>query len=65
LLLWALPRLNHQAHNRQTQFQSTLARLNTIHNLYYYQDLMAGMREAIEQGVFAEFKQWFYKMQNA
>ncbi|VVM26079.1 tRNA-guanine transglycosylase (EC [uncultured Gammaproteobacteria bacterium] len=39
------------------------ARLNTIHNLYYYQDLMAGMREAIEQGVFAEFKQWFYKMQ--
>jgi queuine/archaeosine tRNA-ribosyltransferase len=36
------------------------ARLNTIHNLYYYQDLMAGMREAIEQGVFAEFKQWFF-----
>ena len=31
------------------------ARLNTIHNLYYYQELMAGMRKAIEQGKFAEF----------
>ena len=31
------------------------ARLNTIHNLYYYQVLMAGMRAAIEQGKFAEF----------
>ncbi|MGI9331092.1 MAG: tRNA guanosine(34) transglycosylase Tgt [Gammaproteobacteria bacterium] len=26
------------------------ARLNTIHNLYYYQSLMAGMRAAIEAG---------------
>ncbi len=31
------------------------ARLNTIHNLYYYQKLMAGIRAAIEQGKFAEF----------
>jgi queuine tRNA-ribosyltransferase len=31
------------------------ARLNTIHNLYYYQELMAGIRRAIEQGKFAEF----------
>jgi queuine tRNA-ribosyltransferase len=31
------------------------ARLNTIHNLYYYQELMAGIRAAIEQGKFAEF----------
>lgn len=26
------------------------AQLNTIHNLHYYQQLMAGLREAIEQG---------------
>ena len=31
------------------------ARLNTIHNLFYYQELMAGIRAAIEQGRFAEF----------
>ena len=31
------------------------ARLNTIHNLYYYQALMAGIRAAIEQGKFSEF----------
>jgi len=31
------------------------ARLNTIHNLHYYQELMAGMRSAIEQGKFTEF----------
>jgi queuine tRNA-ribosyltransferase len=37
------------------------AQLNTIHNLFYYQQLMAGMRAAIESGRFeafvAEFKQ--------
>lgn len=31
------------------------ARLNTIHNLYYYQDLMRLIREAIEQGRFETF----------
>jgi queuine tRNA-ribosyltransferase len=31
------------------------ARLNTIHNLYYYQQLMAGMRSAIERGDFVDF----------
>jgi queuine tRNA-ribosyltransferase len=33
------------------------SRLNTLHNLHYYQELMAGMRTAIEQGRFAEYKQ--------
>ncbi|SMN12157.1 tRNA-guanine transglycosylase [uncultured Candidatus Thioglobus sp.] len=41
------------------------ARLNTIHNLYYYQDLMLAMRTAIENNTFAEFKQNFYAMQKA
>ena len=29
--------------------------LLTWHNLTYYQDLMAGMRRAIEAGAFADF----------
>jgi queuine tRNA-ribosyltransferase len=33
------------------------SRLNTLHNLHYYQELMAGMRLAIEQNQFTEFKQ--------
>lgn len=33
------------------------ARLNTIHNLHYYQQLMAGMRLAIERDEFTAFKQ--------
>ncbi|MFA6040482.1 MAG: tRNA guanosine(34) transglycosylase Tgt [Methylophilus sp.] len=32
------------------------ARLNTIHNLHYYQVLMQSMRDAIEQGKFEQFK---------
>ncbi|MDP2961953.1 MAG: tRNA guanosine(34) transglycosylase Tgt [Sulfurimicrobium sp.] len=35
------------------------ARLNTIHNLHYYQELMQGIRTAIEQGGFTEFVQEF------
>jgi queuine tRNA-ribosyltransferase len=35
------------------------ARLNTIHNLHYYQVLMANMRSAIETGTFEAFKTEF------
>lgn len=35
------------------------ARLNTIHNLYYYQELMQGLRRAIEEGRFADFVREF------
>ncbi len=35
------------------------ARLNTIHNLHYYQVLMQGMRDAIETGNFEAFKAEF------
>lgn len=37
------------------------ARLNTIHNLHYYQVLMQGMREAIANGTFQDFKQNFHE----
>jgi len=36
-------------------------RLNTIHNLHYFLKLMAGMREAIRKGDFAEYRRKFYK----
>ena len=36
------------------------ARLNTIHNLYYFQTLMAGIRDAIKAGCFDDFSQNFY-----
>ena len=35
------------------------ARLNTIHNLHFYQELMAGMRTAIEQGRLGDFAEEF------
>jgi queuine tRNA-ribosyltransferase len=31
-------------------------RLNTIHNLYFYLELMRKMREAIKEDRFSEFK---------
>ena len=38
------------------------ARLNTIHNLHYYQDMMRGIRAAIEAGAFGEFVTHFERM---
>lgn len=35
--------------------------LNTHHNLYYYQRLMAGIRDSLEAGSFAEFRTVFYQ----
>ncbi len=35
------------------------SRLNTIHNLHYYQELMAGIRAAIESHTFEAFKKEF------
>ncbi len=39
-------------------------RLNTIHNLHYYLNLMAGMRKAIEQGLFEEWRKEFYAVRS-
>jgi queuine tRNA-ribosyltransferase len=38
------------------------ARLNTIHNLYYYQELMRGIRAAIAEGKFEAFVSEFYAL---
>jgi len=39
------------------------SQLNTIHNLHYYQELMAGLRQAIEQGKLDDFVDHFYQLQ--
>ena len=39
--------------------------LNTHHNLYYYQQLMAGIRQALEDGCFADFRRDFYSQRKA
>lgn len=36
------------------------SRLNTMHNLYYYQELMHGLRAAIETSTLADFVREFY-----
>ncbi len=38
------------------------ARLNTIHNLHYYQSLMRNIRQSIEEGRFDSFVSDFYAM---
>jgi queuine tRNA-ribosyltransferase len=35
-------------------------RLNTLHNLYYFAELMRGIRTAIAEGTFADFRSAFY-----
>lgn len=39
------------------------SRLNTIHNLWYFANLMRAMREAIACGTFADFRDAFYRSQ--
>jgi queuine tRNA-ribosyltransferase len=39
-------------------------RLNTIHNIHYFMNLMGEMREAIRQGRFADFKKAFFRQRN-
>ncbi|MHB1320794.1 MAG: tRNA guanosine(34) transglycosylase Tgt [Acidithiobacillus ferrivorans] len=41
------------------------ARLNTLHNLHYYQELMAGLREAIAAGRVGAFTEDFYLRRRA
>ena len=39
------------------------ARLNTLHNLYFYQSLMRAMRQALAAGRFMEFARPFLEAQ--
>ena len=40
------------------------AQLNTIHNVYYYQSLMKGIRRAITENRLNEFSEQFYVQQD-
>jgi queuine tRNA-ribosyltransferase len=46
-------------HHLQRVNEMLGSRLNTIHNLHYYQELMAGLRGATAAGRLAEFVDWF------
>jgi queuine tRNA-ribosyltransferase len=37
------------------------SRLNTIHNLWYFADLMRQVRAAIAQGILRSFREEFYR----
>jgi len=47
-------------HHLQKTNEILGSRLNTLHNLHYYQQLMASMRKAIEDNSFSEFRKKFY-----
>ncbi|SVD85748.1 uncharacterized protein METZ01_LOCUS438602, partial [marine metagenome] len=47
-------------HHLQKTNEILGSRLNTLHNLYYYQQLMVSMRKAIEDNSFSEFRKKFY-----
>ena len=47
-------------HHLQKTNEILGSRLNTFHNLYYYQDLMKSIRKAIEANTFSEFRKFFF-----
>ncbi|MYN13181.1 tRNA guanosine(34) transglycosylase Tgt [Pusillimonas sp. TS35] len=48
-------------HHLQRANEITGARLNTLHNLHYYLNLMAEMRTAIEAGRFEQWREQFHR----
>jgi len=52
-------------HHLQRANEITGARLNTLHNLYFYQIIMAEMREAIEKGTFEVWRETFLRQRSA
>ncbi|NCV77955.1 MAG: tRNA guanosine(34) transglycosylase Tgt [Burkholderiaceae bacterium] len=47
-------------HHLQKANEILGAQLNTIHNLHYYLELMEGIRSALKEGVFSQFKALFH-----
>jgi queuine tRNA-ribosyltransferase len=48
-------------HHLQKANEILGAQLNTIHNLHYYLELMEGIRSALKDGVFSQFKALFHR----
>jgi queuine tRNA-ribosyltransferase len=47
-------------HHLQRMNEILGARLNTLHNLHYYHELMAGLRQAVREGRLAAFRDAFH-----
>jgi queuine tRNA-ribosyltransferase len=47
-------------HHLQKSNEILGSRLNTLHNLFYYQYLMKSIREAIKSNTFSDFRKKFY-----
>jgi queuine tRNA-ribosyltransferase len=47
-------------HHLQKSNEILGSRLNTLHNLFYYQYLMKSIRESIENNTFSDFREKFY-----
>ncbi len=47
-------------HHLQKSNEILGSRLNTLHNLFYYQHLMKSIREAIKSNTFSDFRKKFY-----
>ncbi|MGH8814406.1 MAG: tRNA-guanine transglycosylase, partial [Advenella sp.] len=47
-------------HHMQKANEITGARLNTLHNLHFYLNIMEEMREALEQNRFAQWQEQFF-----
>ena len=52
-------------HHLQRANEITGARLNTLHNLHFYQTIMAEMRQAIENGTFETWRETFLSQRAA
>ena len=52
-------------HHLQRANEITGARLNTLHNLHFYQAIMAEMRDSIEKGTFENWRQTFLSQRSA
>jgi queuine tRNA-ribosyltransferase len=50
-------------HHLQKSNEILGSRLNTLHNLHYYQHLMSSMREAIKNDKFEDFRSEFHAQQ--
>lgn len=52
-------------HHLYRSGEGLAGRVMTLQNLSYYLDLMARMRDAIERGAFARFREEFYRVRGA
>ncbi len=52
-------------HHLQRMNEILGARLNTLHNLHYYHELMAGLRQAVREGHLAAFRDAFHARRGA